>query len=46
MRLDVGLIWGAISGSRARDAKVAKIAPRHSESTIFKVPRGPKKDQK
>ena len=45
-RLDVGHIWGAISGSRARDAKLAKIAPRHSESMIFGVPRGPKKDQK
>ena len=45
-RLDFGTIWGAISGSRARDAKLAKIAPRHSESTIFGVPRGPKKDQK
>ena len=38
-RLDFGTIWGAISGSRARDAKLAKIAPRHSESTIFGVPR-------
>ena len=45
-RLDFGTIWGAISGSRARDAKLAKIAPRHSESMIFGVPRGPKKDQK
>ena len=45
-RLDLGTIWGAISGSRARDAKLAKIAPRHSESMIFGVPRGPKKDQK
>ena len=45
-RLDFGTIWGAISGSRARDAKLAKIAPRHSESMIFRVPRGPKKDQK
>ena len=45
-RLDLGIIWGAISGSRARDAKLAKIAPRHSESMIFGVPRGPKKDQK
>ena len=45
-RLDFGTIWGAISGSRARGAKLAKIAPRHSESMIFGVPRGPKKDQK
>ena len=45
-RRDFGTIWGAISGSRARDAKLAKIAPRHSESMIFGVPRGPKKDQK
>ena len=45
-RLDFGTIWGAISGSRARDAKLAKIAPRHSESMIFGVLRGPKKDQK
>ena len=37
---------GAISSSRARDAKLIKIAPRHSESMIFGVPRGPKKDQK
>ena len=43
-RLDFGTFWGAISGSRARDAKLAKIAPRHSESMIFGVPRGPKKD--
>ena len=41
----LGSFGGAISGSRARDAKLAKIAPRHSESTIFGVPRGPKKDQ-
>ena len=45
-RLDFGTMWGAISGSRARDAKLAKIAPHHSESMIFGVPRGPKKDQK
>ena len=45
-RLDFGIIWGAISGSRARDAKLAKIAPRHSESTIFGVPGGPKKGPK
>ena len=43
---DFGTIWGAISSSQARDAKLAKIAPRHSESMIFGVPRGPKKDQK
>ena len=45
-RFDFGTIWGAISGSRARDAKLAKIAPRHSESTIFGVPGGPKKAPK
>ena len=42
-RFDFGIIWGAISGSRARDAKLAKIAPRHSESTIFGVPGVPKR---
>ena len=45
-RLDFGIIWGAVSGFRARDAKLANIAPRHSESTIFGVPSGTKKDQK
>ena len=45
-RLDVGTIWGAISSSRARDAKLAKIAPRHSESMTFGVPRGPQKGPK
>ena len=44
-RLDFGTIWGAISGFLSRDAKLAKIAPRHSESMIFEVPRGPKKNQ-
>ena len=39
-RLDFEPIWGAISGSRLRDAKLANIVPRHSESTIFGVPGG------
>ena len=42
----MGTFGGAVSGSRARDAKLAKIAPRHSESMIFGVPRGPKNYQK
>ena len=45
-KLDFGAIWGTISGSRTRDAKLVKIAPRHSESTIFGVPGGPKKGPK
>ena len=41
-RLDFGTIWGAISGFLSRDAKLAKIAPRHSESMIFRGSAGPK----